>query len=81
MSRAGAGAMFGHAEGQQRPLLGSWWRRALGRGAKQGAAGNRGSWWRPRAGNAEGGRAVLPFYRARRLGWWTGQHAGRVGLG
>jgi hypothetical protein len=43
--------------------------------------GNRGSWWRPRAGNAEGGRAGLPLSRARRLGWWTGQHVGQVGLG
>jgi hypothetical protein len=52
------------------------------RGVTQGAAGNRGSWWRPKAGDAEWGCAGLPFYRARRLGWWTGhQHAGQVGLG
>jgi hypothetical protein len=57
MSRAGAGARFGRVEGRQRPLLSSWWRRALGRGATQGAAGNRGSWWRPRAGDAEVGCA------------------------
>jgi hypothetical protein len=73
-SHSAGGGHRGHGDGGA--LL-----RLRGREVTQGAMGNRGSWWRPRAGNAEGGCAGLPFYRVRRLGWWTGQHAGQVGLG
>jgi hypothetical protein len=38
MSCARAGARFGHVEGRQRPLLGSWWRGCTGKGGA--AAGN-----------------------------------------